>query len=214
MHLEKVVKYEGKEYMVSLDLHNEKELKKQTIGLAEEKLIVSARVANSNYKIIYKVEDRISLTNKESLVSFLKDSVKAAYDKENLEQVKELDAWDGDMNPKVKIDYSGINIIGSAIDVKKIVESMKNYEYKYHPPLKESAYELLEDVKIHEYKVKRGKATLIGFNDNIITKVDLDDEKFGEYLVNYNPTKIKLGDQIIYDKALGYIDFTKFTIKN
>ncbi|MGG4434445.1 hypothetical protein AAXE64_07785 [Priestia megaterium] len=124
MHLEKVITYKGKEYMVSLDLHNEKELNKQTIGLAEEKLIVSARVANSNYKIIYKVEDRISLTDKKSLVNFLKETVKAAYDKENLEQIEILDVWDGNIDKELVIKCDAIDMLGN-VDIYEYVDSFK-----------------------------------------------------------------------------------------
>ena len=111
MKLEKVITYQGKQYSVFFELHNEEELGEKTISQVENKLIVTARVTNSKHVQIYKVKDRISVTDKNSLVNFLSEIVKKAHDKENLEQIVELDNWHGNMDVNIKIDFEGVKFL-------------------------------------------------------------------------------------------------------
>ncbi|MFA1509915.1 hypothetical protein ACDN41_11865 [Priestia aryabhattai] len=113
MSLEKVVTYENKTYYVKFDLYNEEELNERTINKVEDKLIVIARVLNSQYKEVYKIKERIGLSDKKSLVDFVKKIVKAAHTKNNLEQVKLFDNWNGNMDMDVtyNVDIKNTNKI-------------------------------------------------------------------------------------------------------
>ncbi|WP_182006276.1 hypothetical protein [Priestia aryabhattai] len=111
MKLEKVITYQGKQYSVFFELHNEEELGEKTISQVENKLIVTARVTNSNHVQIYKVKDRISVTDKNSLVNFLSEIVKKAHDKESLEQIVELDNWHGNIDAVVTLDSQGLRFL-------------------------------------------------------------------------------------------------------
>ncbi|MFK7678664.1 hypothetical protein ACI3ER_11540 [Bacillus sp. Wb] len=102
MKLEQMVKYSGKEYKVNLELHNEEEVNKETISLVNKTLWVSARVLNEHYNVVYKVENRVDLTDKNSLVEYVKEIVRTANEKENLEQVKLLNDWNGDIDEEVE----------------------------------------------------------------------------------------------------------------
>ncbi|WP_310876981.1 hypothetical protein [Priestia megaterium] len=217
MILNKKVKYGGTNYEVRAVVQKEEETQHVTIGAVEKQLHVNVWVLNSLQVEVYKTNKKISLTNKNSLVDLIKDSVRAAHDKVNLEQLKRVNSWDGNIDKE--IEEVNALISGKGLIIKsgnKVIIDSENgvLDFDKFTPIRASAYELLKDVKINEYKKKGEKVTLIGFNDNIITKLDADDEKIGERLVNYNPNKIKLGNHIIYDKELGYIDFTKFTIEN
>ncbi|WP_425203756.1 hypothetical protein [Priestia megaterium] len=170
MKLEQMVKYSGKEYKVNLELHNEEEVNKETISLVNKTLWVSSRVLNEHYNVVYKVENRVDLTDKNSLVEYVKNIVRAANEKENLEQVKMLNDWNGDIDEEIEEVSHFWNNGRSLIDIAKelngltVVDKKNNISFKIDEKGKVegnnftiqtvSASELLEDVKIHEYKLE------------------------------------------------------------
>lgn len=205
MKLEKFVKYGGKEYKVISEVHNEEEVKKETISLVNKTLWVSSRVLNEQYNVIYKVENRVDLTDKNSLVEYVKDIVRTASEKENLEQVKLLNDWNGDIDEEVEEVNHFLTNGKSLIELAKEMNGLTVIDKENNITFK------IDEKGNVEHK---DVVTFIGFTGNTIMKVNLDDERIGDYINTYKPAKIKVKDHIIYDETEGFIDFTKFTIKN